>query len=68
MVDEKGEGLIGSSVILLDTNGKSSGVGAATDFDGNFSFQISKELFNGGAHILKFVSIGYKNKLIELTQ
>jgi hypothetical protein len=68
VVDEKGEGLIGAAVILVDATGKNSGMGAAVDFDGNYSFLISKELFNSGAHQLKAVSIGYQTKIIRLSR
>jgi hypothetical protein len=40
--DEKGEGMISATVIIIDVAGKNTGVGAVTDFDGNYSIKPLK--------------------------
>ena len=36
ITDEKGEGMISATVVILDASGKSTGRGVASDFDGNY--------------------------------
>jgi hypothetical protein len=55
IVDEKGEGLIGASVVILDASGKSTGRGAMTDFDGNYVLSN----LNAGTYDIKYSYLGY---------
>jgi len=55
ITDEKGEGLIGATVNILDPKGKSSGRGTTTDFDGNYVLGSLQP----GKYDLKFSYVSY---------
>jgi len=61
ITDEKGEGLIGASVVILDANGKSTGRGTVTDFDGNYTLSN----LNAGTYNLKYSYVSYSSKIIN---
>lgn len=54
--DETGEGLIGATVVE-----EGSSKGTVTDFDGNFSLQLS-----GAAKSVKVSYVGYKTKVLQI--
>ena len=61
ITDEKGEGMISATVVILDASGKSTGRGVASDFDGNYLLgQLSP-----GKYDIKFSSIGYDAQVIK---
>ena len=57
-----GEGLIGASVVLKVFN-----VGAATDFDGNFSFEVPTILAKGQTSDLVASFVNYKKQTVSVT-
>ena len=61
ITDEKGEGLIGASVVILDANGKSTGRGTVTDFDGNYTLGN----LNAGKYNLQYSYVSYSSKIIN---
>jgi hypothetical protein len=61
ITDEKGEGLIGASVIILDANGKNTGRGTVTDFDGNYTLSN----LNAGTYNLQYSYVSYSSKIIN---
>lgn len=61
VVDEKGEGLIGASVVILDAQGKSTSRGVKTDFDGNYDLAYLQP----GLYSLRFSYLGYESKIIK---
>ncbi|MBS1622696.1 MAG: carboxypeptidase regulatory-like domain-containing protein [Bacteroidetes bacterium] len=62
VLDENGEGLIGAVVQVIDSNGKSTGQGAAVDLDGNYTIELQPGTFN-----LKVTAIGYETgRLIDI--
>jgi hypothetical protein len=61
ITDEKGEGLIGASVVILDANGKSTGRGSVTDFDGNYTLNN----LNAGTYNLKYSYVSYSSKILN---
>ena len=59
--DEKGEGMISATVVILDASGKSTGRGAASDYDGNYTIgQLSP-----GKYDLKFSYTGYDAQILQ---
>ena len=67
ILDETGEGLIGAVVVLINDKGESTRQGAAADIDGNFSFQIKREMVTAHQKTLLVSYIGYNRKQIEIT-
>jgi Ca-activated chloride channel family protein len=61
VVDEKGKAMISASVVILDTNGKSTGRGVKTDFDGNYRLSYLKP----GEYNLLFSYVGYSAQVIK---
>ncbi len=59
--DEKGEGLIGATVQIVDANGKSTGQGGAADIDGNYEISALMP----GVYNIKCAFIGYETQLIK---
>ena len=59
--DSFGEPLIGAAVIIKGTT-----VGAGTDLDGNFEFEVPADLLGGGSIILEFSCLGYKTQEVKL--
>lgn len=59
--DSFGEPLIGAAVIIKGTT-----VGAGTDLDGNFEFEVPADLLGGGSVILEFSCLGYKTQEVKL--
>jgi TonB-dependent starch-binding outer membrane protein SusC len=57
-----GEPLIGASILL-----KPSNLGAASDFDGNYSFDVPKNLATGQSAELSASFINYKKKTAKVT-
>ena len=55
ITDEKGEGMIGAAVVILDASGNSTGRGTVTDFDGNY--ELSN--LNAGTYDVKYSYVGY---------
>jgi outer membrane receptor for ferrienterochelin and colicins len=55
---ENGEGIPGANIIVIGSN-----TGAASDFDGNFSFSTSQEY----PFTLEISSIGFGSKTVEVT-
>lgn len=58
--DEKGEGLIGATVQIVDANGKSTGQGSGTDIDGHYEIASLMP----GPYNVKCTFIGYENQLV----
>lgn len=61
VTDQNGEPLIGASVVL-----KSSGLGAAADLDGNYSFDVPKSMANGQQTELTASFINYKKGVVRI--
>ena len=59
--DSFGEPLVGAAVIIKGTT-----VGAGTDLDGNFEFEVPADLLGGGSIILEFSCLGYKTQEVKL--
>jgi Carboxypeptidase regulatory-like domain/TonB-dependent Receptor Plug Domain len=59
--DTKGEGLYGATVVVLDAQGKSTGVGAASDFDGRFTIKP----LSAGKYNLQISSVGYGKQILN---
>ena len=59
--DSFGEPLVGAAVIIKGTT-----VGAGTDLDGNFEFEVPADLLGGGSVILEFSCLGYKTQEVKL--
>jgi outer membrane receptor protein involved in Fe transport len=57
--DEKGEGMISATVIIIDVAGKNTGVGAVTDFDGNYSIKPLKP----GKYDVQYSYAGYASQI-----
>lgn len=57
--DEKGEGMISATVIIIDASGKSTGVGSVTDFDGNYSIKPLRP----GSYDVKYSYAGYSSQI-----
>ena len=55
IIDEKGEGIIGANIVILDGSGKSTGRGTVTDFDGNYVLGN----LNAGTYDVRFSYVGY---------
>jgi hypothetical protein len=58
ILDEKGEGLYGAAMQIVDANGKNTGQGGAADIDGNYS----SGPLTAGTYNIRFTSIGYETK------
>ena len=61
IIDEKGEGLIGASVMILDADGKNTGRGTVTDFDGNYTLTN----LTAGKYNVKYSYVSYSSKIIN---
>jgi Ca-activated chloride channel family protein len=61
VTDENGDGIIGASVIVLDSNQKLTSIAAATDFDGKYEIKNLKS----GKYDLLFNYIGYSRKIMN---
>ena len=61
VLDSFGEPLIGAAVIIKGTT-----VGAGTDLDGKFEFQIPENLSDNGSIILEFSCLGFKTQEVRL--
>lgn len=61
VLDNFGEPLIGAAVLVKGTT-----IGAGTDLDGKFEFQLPADLLNSDNVILEFSCLGYKNQEIKL--
>ncbi len=59
--DSFGEPLIGAAVLIKGTT-----IGAGTDLDGRFEFQLPENLTGGGNVILEFSCLGYKTQEVKL--
>lgn len=59
IMDENGEGFPSASVIVLDSIGSATAVGAKSDYDGNYEIKNLKV----GHYNLKFQYIGYKTRI-----
>jgi hypothetical protein len=57
--DEKGEGMISATVIIIDASGKSTGVGTVTDFDGNYSVKPLRP----GSYDVQYSYAGYSSQI-----
>jgi hypothetical protein len=65
--DLKGEGIYGASAVILDTEGKSTYVGAATDFDGHFSIPI-EDIFPSLQRLaIQINAFGYLSQVLIIT-
>lgn len=58
VLDEKGEGLIGAAVEIIDANGKTTGQGAGADVDGNYEITSLMP----GNYNLKCTFVGYETQ------
>jgi hypothetical protein len=65
IVDEKDEGLFGAAVQLIDSSGRSTGIGAAADIDGNFSIPLDSGNFKNGFCDIKISFLGYQTQIIK---
>lgn len=61
VLDNFGEPLIGAAVLVKGTT-----IGAGTDLDGKFEFQLPADLLSSDNVILEFSCLGYKNQEIKL--
>ncbi len=61
VLDNFGEPLIGAAVLV-----KGSTIGAGTDLDGKFEFQLPADLLSSDNVILEFSCLGYKSQEIKL--
>ena len=61
ITDEKGEAIPFANVSIVE-NGKSTGVGATTDFDGFYSIKP----LNPGKYDVKFSFVGYTSVIKEM--
>lgn len=61
VLDEKGEGLIGASVNIIDAQGKNTGQGGATDYDGNYNISSLMP----GKYDIKVSTIGYQTQIVK---
>jgi hypothetical protein len=61
IVDEKNEGLLGASVVILDANGKSTGRGVKADEDGNYTLGN----LNAGTYNVMYSYVGYSAKVVN---
>lgn len=59
ILDEKGEGLIGANVVILDASGKSTGRGTVTDMDGNYELGN----LNAGTYDIRYSYVGYATEI-----
>lgn len=57
--DETGEGIIGGTVVIVDNQGVSTGRGASTDIDGNYTIKS----LTPGKYNLKYSYVGYNTVL-----
>lgn len=60
ILDETGEGLIGATVQVIDTNGKTTGQGAVADIDGNFTLALR----DTGTVTLRATYVGYETQVL----
>ena len=61
VLDNFGEPLIGAAVLVKGTT-----VGAGTDLDGKFEFQVPADLLASGGVVLEFSCLGYKSQEVKL--
>jgi Ca-activated chloride channel family protein len=61
IMDEKGDGLIGASVAIIDAQGKNTGQAGAADYDGNYNIPSLMP----GKYDLKCIAIGYQTQVIK---
>ena len=61
VLDNFGEPLIGAAVLVKGTT-----IGAGTDLDGKFEFQLPADLLSSDNVILEFSCLGYKSQEIKL--
>ena len=61
VLDNFGEPLIGAAVLVKGTT-----IGAGTDLDGKFEFQLPADLLSSDNVILEFSCLGYKSQEIQL--
>ena len=61
ITDENGEALIGAPVVIVDANGKSTGRGVVTDYDGNYTFGN----LNAGTYNLMYSYVGHAARVIN---
>jgi outer membrane receptor protein involved in Fe transport len=57
--DEKGEGMISATIVILDASGKNTGLGTVTDFDGNYSIKPLRP----GRYDVQFSYAGYASQV-----
>jgi hypothetical protein len=60
VVDEKGEGMIQATVVLLNSQGQSTGKGTVTDYDGNFELRLAP-----GSYDIRISYAGYSSQIIK---
>jgi len=61
VTDTKGEPLVGANVFIKALN-----IGAATDLDGKYSFEVSKDLAKGQQVVLSVTYVGYKSQSVNI--
>ena len=63
ITDDKGEGLINATVVIIDAQGKSTGKGTVTDFDGNYELRVAPGTYN-----IKTSYVGFSPQVIKAIQ
>lgn len=61
VTDKQGEPLVGANVFIKALN-----MGAATDLDGKYSFEVPKELAKGQSVALSVTYVGYKSQSVNI--
>ena len=67
VLDEKGEAMVGASIILIGTGGNSN-IGTATDLNGNFSLKIDRNTIKHSSHNIEVRYVGFQSKFVSITK
>ena len=68
VIDESGEALIGANVLLVDSLGKSTGIGVCTGMEGDFSIYLDRKMISDNIHEIKISYAGYYSNVRTITE
>ena len=66
VLDEKGEPMIGATIILVGT-GSNNNIGTATDLNGNFLLELDRNIVKHSSHQIEVRFVGFLSKFVSIT-
>jgi hypothetical protein len=64
--DEKGEPLIGATILLIGT-GNNNNIGTATDLNGSFSLKLDRNTIKHSSRNIEVRYVGFQSKIVSIT-